>query len=77
MDKFCRSCAAPLAMPDFKGPTENYCKYCTDEKGVVKTREAVQAGVAQWFLTWQPGVDAKTADQRAATYLKAMPHWAG
>jgi hypothetical protein len=77
MDKFCHSCAAPLAMPDFQGPAKDYCKYCTDEKGAVKPREAVLVGVAEWFLAWQPGVDRETAHQRAATYLKAMPHWAG
>jgi len=77
MDQFCHSCAAPLAMPDFKGPAENYCKYCTDEDGVVKPRETIQAGVAEWFLTWQPDVDHETARRRAAIYLDAMPHWAG
>ena len=33
MDKFCHSCAAPLGNPEFKGPAEDYCKYCTDDAG--------------------------------------------
>ena len=75
MDKFCFSCAAPPAMPDFKGPAENHCKYCTDDQGRVKSRAEVQAGVAQWFMMWQPGLDEQTAAQRADIYLRAMPEW--
>jgi len=51
MDKmnFCHSCAAPLNAPGFKGPLENYCKYCTDDHGKIKTRNDVQKGIAEWF----------------------------
>lgn len=76
MDKFCYSCAAPLEMPDFKGPAENYCKYCTDDKGNLKSRDKVQHGVAQWLKSWQPGLDQDKALARAAHYMKAMPAWA-
>jgi hypothetical protein len=41
-------------MPDFKGPAENLCKHCTDEKGNLKPREEIQTGIAQWFKSWQP-----------------------
>ena len=74
--KFCLSCAAPLSNPEFKGPAENYCKYCTDEQGNVKSREEVQSGIAEWFKTWQPDLDDATAMKRAELYMKAMPHWA-
>jgi hypothetical protein len=47
-----------------------------DEQGDVRPREAIQAGVAEWFLSWQPGIDRPTAEQRADLYLKAMPKWA-
>jgi hypothetical protein len=76
MDKFCYSCAAPLNMPDFKGPAENYCKYCTDENGNLKSKEEIQQGVAQWFKIWQPNIDDKKALDRAKNYMKAMPAWA-
>ncbi|MCK4486945.1 MAG: hypothetical protein KAU38_09310 [Desulfobacterales bacterium] len=76
MNKFCHSCAAPLEMPDFKGPAENYCKYCTDEKGNVKSREEVQRGIAEWLKGWQPSLDDEKALARAAHYMKAMPAWA-
>ena len=74
--KFCHSCAAPLASPEFKGPSENFCKYCTDEQGKVKSREEIKGGIAQWFKTWQPDVDDATASSRAENYMKSMPHWA-
>jgi hypothetical protein len=78
MDKFCFSCGVPLAMPDFQGPAENYCKHCAPaDDGKVMPREAVQAGIAEWFLSWQPRIDRETALQRADAYLKAMPYWAG
>jgi len=74
--KFCYACGGPLDNPDFKGPSENYCKYCTDEKGKLKSREEIKQGVAQWFLSWQPDLDKKTALIRAEHYIKAMPAWA-
>ena len=76
MDKFCHSCAAPLGIPDFKGPAENYCKYCTDDTGQLKSKETIQQGIAQWFKGWQPNLDEKIAIERAAFYMKSMPAWA-
>lgn len=76
MDKFCLSCACPVSMPEFKSPVEDYCVHCVDEKGNLKTRDEVQAGVAEWFLTWQPQIDRQAATRRADIYLKAMPQWA-
>ena len=67
MDKFCYSCAAPVGMSDFKGPEENYCRYCTDEKGNLKSREEVQMGLAEWFKTWQPDLDRKRHWQEQPT----------
>jgi hypothetical protein len=72
---FCHSCAAPL-VPDFTGPVDNFCKYCTDEQGNVNPREATQVGIAKWFMSWQPGLDQQVAMERAEHYMKAMPHWA-
>ncbi|WP_428608332.1 zinc ribbon domain-containing protein [Sedimenticola sp.] len=74
--KFCHSCAAPLENPQFKGPSESYCVYCTDDQGTLKPRQAVKEGVAGWFLEWQPGIDPQAAQARAEHYLLAMPAWA-
>ena len=75
MDKFCHSCAAPLS-GEFKGLAENYCKYCSDEHGSLKSREEVRRGVAEWFKGWQPDLDDEKALARADAYLDAMPAWA-
>jgi len=76
MDKMCYSCAAPLGTADFKGPADNYCKYCTDENGNLKSREEIQKGIAEWFKGWQPNIDDEKALARAALYMKSMPAWA-
>jgi hypothetical protein len=76
MNKFCYSCGAPLDMPDFKGPAENYCKYCTDDSGNLKPRDEIKQGIAQWFKGWQPGVDDAVALDRAEYYMQSMPAWA-
>ncbi|MBN2226405.1 MAG: hypothetical protein JW763_03480 [candidate division Zixibacteria bacterium] len=76
MNRFCHSCTAPLDMPDFKGPAENYCKYCTDDQGRLKPREVVRQGVAEWFKGWQPNLDDTTALARADHFMRAMPAWA-
>jgi hypothetical protein len=76
MDKFCHSCAAPLSMPDFKGPAENYCKYCTDDTGKLKSRDEIKKGITEWFKSWQPDIDEQTALNRADAYMKSMPAWA-
>lgn len=76
MDKFCHSCAAPLSRPDFQGKAENYCKYCSDEKGQLKPRAEVQQNIAWWLKTWQPNLDEAKAMTRAGDYMKTMPAWA-
>jgi len=76
MMKFCHSCTAPLDMPDFKGPAENYCKYCTDEKGKLKPQAEVKQGIAEWFKSWQPGLEDQVALKRADLFMQAMPAWA-
>lgn len=76
MEKFCYSCSAPLDMPDFRGPAEHYCRYCTDEAGNLKPREEIQKGIARWLQSWQPDLDEDKALARAAQYMKAMPAWA-
>ncbi len=76
MGKLCHSGAAPLGTPDFKGPAENYCKYCTDAAGKLKSPEEIQNGIAQWFKGWQPNLDDKKTLERAGFYMKSMPAWA-
>lgn len=76
MDKMCYACGAPLSMPEFKSNNENYCKYCCDDEGNVKSYDEIKPGVAQWLKSWQPDLNDEKALQRAESYMKAMPHWA-
>lgn len=63
-------------MPDFKGPAENYCVYCTDSDGNLKPRQEVKMGIAQWLKGWQPGLSEEAAIDRADKFMQAMPAWA-
>lgn len=76
MDQYCQSCSAPLSAPSFKGPSEDYCKHCTDEKGNLKSREEIKMGISMWLKSWQPGLDDEKATVRAEHFMKAMPAWA-
>jgi hypothetical protein len=73
---FCYSCGAPLDLPGFQGPVENYCIQCVDEEGKLRPQQEILAGVAEWLKTWQPDLDDAKAQERADHYLKAMPAWA-
>jgi len=73
--EFCFSCGMPLT-DDAKSKNKQFCKYCADESGVVKSREEVQAGIANWLRMMQPELAEDIAKKRAVYYLKAMPQWA-
>ncbi len=76
MDTFCISCGIPIIEESKHAVSQEYCRYCADEKGELQPREVVQAGVAGWlkqFATTSDGVDFM---KRADNYLKAMPVWA-
>jgi hypothetical protein len=76
MDKFCFSCGAPLGNPAFKGPAEDYCVNCTDDKGNLKSHEEIKEGMVYWFKMWQPNLTEEKANVRAEHYMKSMPAWA-
>jgi hypothetical protein len=63
-------------MPDFKGPAEDYCRYCSDETGSLKEQDVVKQGIAEWLKSWAPGVNDQQALKRAESYMKSMPAWA-
>ena len=70
----CHSCGMPLTgNPEARG---NFCQYCSDDSGTLKPREEVQAGIAQWLKQWTPDQDVDFMG-RAASYMQAMPAWAG
>ena len=55
---------------------ENYCHFCADENGILKSREAVQAGVIEWLKMFPVEGSNPNFEKRADHYLKAMPAWA-
>jgi hypothetical protein len=76
MSELCESCAAPLTALEFKGPSDRYCKYCTDASGELLPKEYVHSGIASWLHSWHPGITEIEALKRAAHYMLAMPAWA-
>jgi len=76
MSDHCHACAVSLHMPEFKGLSDIYCKYCTDDQGHLKPRDQVQNGIAHWLKSWSPDITDAQAHERAAIYMKAMPAWA-
>jgi hypothetical protein len=73
MNRFCQSCGMPL--PDAE--TVVYCRYCTDEKGDLKSREEIRGGISAWLEQFSPGGGSVDFNKRADSYMKAMPTWAG
>ena len=76
MSAYCHSCSAPLGNPEFKGASDIYCKYCTDTKGKLKSRDEVKQGIIHWFKTWHPTTNDKTLSARADSFMRGLPAWA-
>ena len=76
MSEFCHSCTAPLNIPEFKGISEIYCKYCADEAGNLKPYEEIKQGIASRFKGWHGDISDETALTRAEHFMRAMPAWA-
>lgn len=76
MGSYCHSCTMPLDMPEAKGPSDTYCKHCTDGSGNLRPREEVKRGIASWLKSWQTDVTEQQALKRAEHFMRAMPAWA-
>ncbi|MBF0449922.1 MAG: hypothetical protein HQK75_04410 [Candidatus Magnetomorum sp.] len=76
MNKCCYSCGIPINMSEFKGPSNNYCKHCTDKDGVLRPRNDIKKGIALWLQGWQEGLTQEDSLIRAEHYMHAMPAWA-
>ncbi|MBN2717385.1 MAG: hypothetical protein JXX14_16145 [Deltaproteobacteria bacterium] len=74
--QFCHSCGMPLQNPMAGIVQGNYCGNCANESGHLNPREAVQAGIAHWLMSFSPDVTMEICMTRADHYLKAMPAWA-
>lgn len=69
----CQSCGMPLKDAQ---PGQMYCQYCTDEKGKLKSYDAVLMGTAGYFEQAQK-MPKPQAEKAAREHLSKMPAWAG
>lgn len=77
MEKFCQACGMPLAKPeDFAGGNENsdFCLYCADENGQVKSCAEIFEGGVQFFVN-QTGSDRALAERLTRKNMKRLPYW--
>lgn len=72
MERACYSCGMPLG----KETEGNYCRYCLDENGKLRSREAAVQGIAEWLQSWAPAGTQADFKKRAEHYLQSMPAWA-
>jgi hypothetical protein len=70
----CRSCSASLL--ENRGASELYCRYCSNEDGVLRSREEVREILAHWMQQWQGGLSDEAAKERAERFMSTMPAWA-
>lgn len=74
---FCRSCMASLSIPGNRGLSRDFCRWCSDREGNLRTPEEVHEILTKWFMRWQAGISAGQASERARHYMLAMPAWSG
>lgn len=74
--KFCQSCGIILDGNIAKETAPGFCGYCVDEKGKLKQKEIIQAGIAEWLKSYTPVKDGVDFMKRAENYMNAMPAWA-
>jgi transcriptional regulator with XRE-family HTH domain len=74
---FCRSCMASLSDPDNRGISHDFCRWCSDSEGNLRSPEEVHEILTKWFMRWQNGITGSQASERARHYMLAMPAWSG
>jgi hypothetical protein len=74
---YCRSCMASLVETHNKGASDEYCRWCSDSEGNLKSPDEVQEILTNWFMRWQKGITREAASRRVYHYMRAMPAWAG
>lgn len=75
--KYCSACGMPLLKKeDFAGGNENseFCLYCVDEKGNVKSCEEIFEGGVNFFLS-QLGDDRVLAEKVVRRNMNSLSYW--
>ncbi|MFA5021921.1 MAG: zinc ribbon domain-containing protein [Patescibacteria group bacterium] len=79
MQKFCQACGMPLTKKeDFAGGDENsnFCHFCVNADGSVKSCEEIFEGGVQFFLN-QTGGERKMAEKITRKNMSGLPYWQG
>ncbi|MDM7993131.1 MAG: hypothetical protein QUS11_07430 [Candidatus Fermentibacter sp.] len=72
---FCRSCMSSLLDEHNRGPSDRYCRWCSDSEGRLRTADEVRGVLTNWFMHWQPGITREVAEGRVRHYMLSMPAW--
>jgi hypothetical protein len=75
--RFCESCGMPLMKKeDFAKGDENlnFCLYCVDENGEVKSCEEIFEGGVVYFMSQFKG-DRKMAEKITRKNMSRLPYW--
>ncbi|HBM2921375.1 TPA: hypothetical protein LVK99_005537, partial [Klebsiella michiganensis] len=71
-ERFCQACGMPMSAGEAKSASEEYCAWCCDSEGKLKSWEDAVSGLAEFLDSWQK-VGPAEARKRAMRYLTAMP----
>jgi len=77
--KYCNACGMPLEKKeDFALGDENsdFCVYCTNSDGSVKSYEELFEGAVQFFMK-QLDNDRKVAEKFTRKAVSQLPYWQG
>jgi hypothetical protein len=63
---------------DFGGwdPANNYCVYCSNPDGSLKSYDEVLQSIASLIMVSQ-NIDEETAERAAKEHMSRMPAWSG
>jgi hypothetical protein len=73
--KHCRSCSQSLDEEINRGVSEEYCRWCADERGRLRPRADVEKILSRWMKRWQGEMSDEEALRRTRLYMNAMPAW--
>jgi len=62
-----------MSAGEAKSASEEYCAWCCDSEGKLKSWEDAVSGLAEFLDSWQK---VGPAEARKRRYLTAMPAWA-
>ena len=77
MTKFCQACGMPMnKKEDFAlgDETSDFCLYCVDSNGNVKTCEEIFAGGVDFFMN-TVGSERSLAEKITRKNMKKQPYW--